>query len=154
MARGGSALGKSQISVRGSGSLRVTAAGGLRAAVLGGMGLAIISEWMFAPELESGAVRPVLEGWSLPNVDLWAVSPTGRMASAKAGAFADFIESELQGLQRPLAWARLRLVRRGAVACSSQKPSARQHLRAGTSIGPRNSGKLAQPRERNSRRLP
>src|SRR5262249_22510256 len=88
---------KSEASVRISGSLRVTAAEGLRAAVLGGMGLTIVSEWLFAPELESGAVRSVLEDWSLPDVDLWAVTPAGRMVSAKARAFTDFIEGELKG---------------------------------------------------------
>jgi DNA-binding transcriptional LysR family regulator len=86
----------SETSVRISGSLRVSAAEGLRAAVLGGMGLAVVSEWMFAPELESGAVRSVLADWSLPPVDLWAVTPAGRMVSAKARAFADFMECELK----------------------------------------------------------
>jgi DNA-binding transcriptional LysR family regulator len=92
--------GEYQTSVRISGSLRVTATEGLRAAVLGEMGLAIVSEWMFSPELESGAVRSVLREWSLPTVDLWAVTPTGRMMSAKARAFADFVESEMKGHSR------------------------------------------------------
>jgi DNA-binding transcriptional LysR family regulator len=85
----------SEVSVTVSGRLRVTAAEGVRAAVLAGMGLTIASEWMFAPELESGVVRPVLADWSLPDIDLWAVYPTGRMPSAKARAFAAFVESEL-----------------------------------------------------------
>jgi len=37
----------------------------------------------------------VLDDWSLPAVDLWAVFPTGRQASAKARAFASFIESKM-----------------------------------------------------------
>jgi len=53
--------------------------------------LAVVSDWMFAPELASGAVRRVLPQWTLPPIDLWAVSPTGRLASAKARAFADFV---------------------------------------------------------------
>lgn len=32
-------------------------------------------------------VPRVLEDWELPPVDLWAVFPTGRLASAKALAF-------------------------------------------------------------------
>jgi DNA-binding transcriptional LysR family regulator len=50
---------------------------------------------MFAPELKSGAVTTVLEDWSLPPIDLWAVFPTGRRASAKARAFATFVEQQL-----------------------------------------------------------
>lgn len=53
--------GKSQISVRGSGSLRVTAAEGLRAAVLGGMGLAIIFGVDARSGTRIGAARLVLE---------------------------------------------------------------------------------------------
>jgi DNA-binding transcriptional LysR family regulator len=75
--------------------LRVSAAEGLRAAVLADMGLAIVSDWMFAPELESGAIRRVLEAWTLPPIDLWAVFPTGKLASAKARAFASFVEAVL-----------------------------------------------------------
>jgi DNA-binding transcriptional LysR family regulator len=52
--------------------------------VFAGFGLAVASEWMFAPELKSGAVRSVLDDWWLPPIDLWAVFPTGRQASAKA----------------------------------------------------------------------
>jgi DNA-binding transcriptional LysR family regulator len=77
------------------GRLRVTAAEGVREAVLAGFGLAITSEWMFQPELESGRVRAVLDDWSLPLLDLWAVFPTGRRASAKARAFVAFVEQVL-----------------------------------------------------------
>jgi len=63
--------------------------------VLADMGLTITSAWMFGPELESGAVQRVLTNWSLPPIDLWAVYPTGRMPSAKARAFAAFVEAEL-----------------------------------------------------------
>jgi DNA-binding transcriptional LysR family regulator len=82
-------------SVAMQGRIRVTAAEGVREGVFAGMGLAVASEWMFAPELASGAVKTVLDGWSLPPVDLWAVFPTGRQASAKARAFASFIEAQI-----------------------------------------------------------
>lgn len=84
-----------EVSVRVSGSLRVNAAEGVRAAVLADMGLAIASAWMFGPEFASGDVRVVLTDWSLPLLDLWAVYPTGRMPTAKARAFAAFVEAEL-----------------------------------------------------------
>ena len=87
--------GATEVSVTVSGPLRVSAAEGVRAAVLADMGLTIASAWMFGPELESGAVQRVLTDWSLPPIDLWAVYPTGRMPSAKARAFAAFVEAEL-----------------------------------------------------------
>jgi hypothetical protein len=36
-----------------------------------------------------------LADWRLPSIDIWAVFPTGRRASAKARAFATFVEREL-----------------------------------------------------------
>jgi len=67
--------------------------------VLADMGLAIGSIWVFSPELASGAVQPVLADWFLPPLDLWAVYPTGRMPSAKARAFAAFVEAELKAAE-------------------------------------------------------
>lgn len=81
-----------------TGRLRVSAAEGLRAAVLADQGLAIASQWMFAPELASGAVRAVMSDWGLPDQDLWAVFPTGRMVSAKARAFVEYMENLLKHL--------------------------------------------------------
>jgi DNA-binding transcriptional LysR family regulator len=75
------------------GRLTVTAAEGLREAVFAHLGLAITSEWNFAPELAAGIVRPVLLDWDLPPLELRAVFPTGRMASAKTREFVSFVES-------------------------------------------------------------
>jgi DNA-binding transcriptional LysR family regulator len=87
--------GSDEQSVALSGRVRVTAAEGVRVAVLAHLGLTVSSEWMFAPELAAGEVREVLEDWHLPSVDLWAVFPTGRMASAKARAFVSYVEQLL-----------------------------------------------------------
>ncbi|VVQ07112.1 HTH-type transcriptional regulator DmlR [Pseudomonas fluorescens] len=78
-----------------SGRMRVNAAEGLRGAVLAHLGLTVASEWMFAPELANGSVREVMSDWTLPNQDLWAVFPTGRMASAKARAFVEYVQGLL-----------------------------------------------------------
>jgi DNA-binding transcriptional LysR family regulator len=78
-----------------NGRIRVSAAEGLREAVLANLGLTMASEWMFAPELASGAVRAVMTDWTLPKQDLWAVFPTGRMASAKARAFLEYVQGLL-----------------------------------------------------------
>jgi DNA-binding transcriptional LysR family regulator len=80
-----------QIAVTLKGRLRVTAAEGLRAAVLANAGLAIVSEWMFSPEIADGTVKVVVKDWQLPRMDLWAVFPAGRTATAKARAFAEFV---------------------------------------------------------------
>jgi DNA-binding transcriptional LysR family regulator len=82
-------------SVRLAGRVHVSAAEGVRESVIAGLGFAIASEWMFAPELHSGSVISVLDDWSLPDVELWAVYPTRRHASAKARAFAGFVERQL-----------------------------------------------------------
>jgi hypothetical protein len=43
--------------------------------------------------LAAGIVKPVLLDWDLPTLELRAVFPTGRMASAKTRAFVSFVES-------------------------------------------------------------
>lgn len=98
--RGGGATwtfrrGSTEASVTLKGRVCVTAAEGVREAVFSDLGLTVSSEWAFAAELRSGRVRAVLEDWSLPAIDLWAVFPSGRQASAKARAFATFIENRL-----------------------------------------------------------
>lgn len=95
--------GATELSVSVVGRLRVSAAEGVRAGVLAGIGLTIASSWMFSPELESGEVRTVLTDWSLPSIDLFAVYPTGRMPTAKARAFAAFVETELKRWPSPAA---------------------------------------------------
>lgn len=82
-----------EVSVVPRGRLQISAAEGIRAAILAHLGLTIASEWMFAPELSDGTAVRLLDEWSLPDIDLWAVFPTGRLATAKARAFADFVAS-------------------------------------------------------------
>nr|WP_233149190.1 LysR family transcriptional regulator [Shimwellia pseudoproteus] len=81
----------SEVSVAIDSRLHFSAAEGTRAAVLAGMGLTIASNWMFTQALADGRIVRVLEAWQLPEVDLWAVFPGGRMASAKAREFAHFM---------------------------------------------------------------
>lgn len=77
------------------GRLRVSSSEGLRAGVLAHHGLAMAADWMFTPDLLSGEVKALLTDWQLPPRELWAVFPTGRMASAKARAFVEFVEGLL-----------------------------------------------------------
>jgi len=79
------------------GRVRVSAAEGVREAVFAGLGLTVSSEWMFTPELANGTVEPALTEWRLPDMDLWAVFPAGRLASSKARTFVAFVEASLRG---------------------------------------------------------
>ena len=60
------------------------------------MGITIVSDWMFSQELADGTVERVVSDWALSDIDLWAVFPGGRMATAKARQFAVFIETLIQ----------------------------------------------------------
>ncbi|HLY56511.1 MAG TPA: LysR substrate-binding domain-containing protein [Stellaceae bacterium] len=79
-----------------NGRIRSTAAEAVREAVFADLGLAVASDKMFGVELRSGGVREGLIDWRLPSIDIWAVFPTGRRASAKARAFAAFVERALE----------------------------------------------------------
>jgi DNA-binding transcriptional LysR family regulator len=72
--------------------LTPSAAEGVREAVLTGQGFAISSRSMFAPELASGDVVPVLKDWNQPPMDLLVIYPSGRLTSAKARAFVKWFE--------------------------------------------------------------
>jgi len=87
----------SEISVRIQRRMTVSAAEGVRAAVIAGQGFAISSRWMFAPELESGEVLSILEGWTLPPIDLWVIFPSGRLTSTKARIFVKWFEKTISG---------------------------------------------------------
>lgn len=95
--------------------MRTTAAEGLREAVFAGLGLCVASEWMFQPDLDNGKVKQVLPAWTLLSMDLWVAFPTGRRASAKARAFAAFIEDQLRQAnfaEQPARRASIRETRR------------------------------------------
>jgi len=58
---------------------------------LEGHGILIRSMWEAAPMLRSGRLKPVLEEWSLPSADIYAVFPTRSHLSAKTRALVDFL---------------------------------------------------------------
>jgi DNA-binding transcriptional LysR family regulator len=84
--------GSEEVAVELRGRLKMTAAEGLREAVNRDLGFTIASEWNFGHELKSGKVVPLLQDWALPPTYLFAVYPTGRLATTKARAFASFVE--------------------------------------------------------------
>ena len=87
----------SEVTVTVKSRLRLTAAEGVRAAVLAGVGLTIASGYMFGAELADGTVERVLPEWELSPIELWAVYPAGRVATAKARTFVSFVENLLNG---------------------------------------------------------
>ncbi len=58
---------------------------------LDGHGILMRSQWDVAPYLRSGRLVPVLEEWSPPGADIFAVYPQRLNLSAKVGAFVDFL---------------------------------------------------------------
>jgi DNA-binding transcriptional LysR family regulator len=87
--------GTSETSIRLRARLRLSAAEGVREAVLAGQGITIASRWMFAPEIVSGSVIPILKEWSLPPMELWVIYPSGKLTSTKARAFANWFEQTM-----------------------------------------------------------
>jgi DNA-binding transcriptional LysR family regulator len=67
----------------------------MRTVVPGHVGLVVAPEWMFSPELADDTLQAVLTEWTLPPIDVWAVFPSGRMATTKARAFVAFVEHRL-----------------------------------------------------------
>lgn len=87
--------GEEAVQVPVHGRLTVSAMEGLREAVLAGLGMAATSTWVFEEELARGEVVEVLEEWSQPAMDAWAVYPSGRLPPARARAFAAYVEQLL-----------------------------------------------------------
>jgi hypothetical protein len=99
----------------------------VREAVLTGQGFAISSRWMFAPELASGEVVPVLEEWELPPMDLWVIYPSGRLTSTKARTFMTI---ECGPSQTPVQSSQKPCLSRALIRASTRLPmsSAPMHL--------------------------
>lgn len=63
----------------------------LLSAARAGLGLALLPRFIVRPDLESGALRPVLEGHVTQSSAMWAVYPANRYLSSKVRAFVDFV---------------------------------------------------------------
>jgi DNA-binding transcriptional LysR family regulator len=57
---------------------------------------------MMEPEIASGSVVPMLTDWKLPNADLWAVYPSGRLPTTKARAFVNWFEENFSTGRTPI----------------------------------------------------
>ena len=59
-----------------------------------GMGVAVVSAWLVADELKSGALRAALPNYSLPPMELNAVYPSARQVPLKVRAFIDLVQTQ------------------------------------------------------------
>jgi len=73
------------------GPIRTNDAEHIRAAVRAGIGVAHNSSWLFAPDIASGAVLPLLGDFAPNPYPIHAVYPGARIVPAKVKVFVDFL---------------------------------------------------------------
>jgi DNA-binding transcriptional LysR family regulator len=84
-----------------SGPLRSNNLSALLAAARAGLGLAALPWYVAYESVQTGAVQPVLERWTLPAQEIHAVFPSPRLVPAKVSTFVNW----LQGQFGPDWWA-------------------------------------------------
>jgi DNA-binding transcriptional LysR family regulator len=77
--------------VRVSGPLQANNADALVPALVAGLGVAVQPRFMIEAELASGAVVPILAGWSPPPIALHLVAPPSTPRPAKVAVLLDFL---------------------------------------------------------------
>jgi LysR family transcriptional regulator for bpeEF and oprC len=73
------------------GAFRTNDAEQIRTAVLADLGIAHTPGWLFASEIGSGAVRPILTDYEPARLAISAVRPGGRFLASKVRVFIDFL---------------------------------------------------------------
>ena len=76
------------------GPLRSNNLSALLAAARAGMGVAALPWYVASESVRSGAVQPVLTGWSLPSQEIHAVFPSPRLVPAKVSGFVDWLQGQ------------------------------------------------------------
>lgn len=87
--------GRSDETVRVSGSVRANNSEVLREAAIGGMGLIMMPSWLVGADIEAGRLHVVLPEWE-PSMSgaggaIYAVYQPNRRSSKKVRAFVDFL---------------------------------------------------------------
>ena len=82
------------VSVPVKGPLRSNNLSALLAAARAGMGLAILPWYVAHDSVQSGAVLPLLERWSLPTQEVHAVFPSPRLVPTKVSGFVDWLQGQ------------------------------------------------------------
>jgi LysR family transcriptional regulator for bpeEF and oprC len=79
------------VTMQPKGILRTNDAEHLRASVLAGIGICHGASWLFAPDIEAGAVTHLLKEFDPDPYPIHAVCPAGRLIPGKAKVFIDFL---------------------------------------------------------------
>ena len=85
-----------EVAVPVTGRFRTDSSEALYEAVVGGLGLALVPAWQFADDLETGRVRPVLQGFQARPVAIHAVYPSRRNLAPRTRAVIDFLADEFR----------------------------------------------------------
>ena len=80
----------SPVTVRGP--LRSNNLSALLSAARGGLGVAALPRYVAHASLKTGAVLPLLSGWSLPAQEIHAVYPSPRLVPAKVSSFVGWLQ--------------------------------------------------------------
>jgi len=76
------------------GPLRSNNLSALLAAARAGMGLAILPRYVAHESMQTGAVQPLLESWTLPAQEIHAVFPSPRLLPTKVSGFVDWLQGQ------------------------------------------------------------
>lgn len=93
------------LNVRVTGNFQANNGEALREAALAGLGIVYQPVFIVDAELRAGRLRPLLEAWSTPTIDIHAVFPEQRQLQPKLRHFVDHLA---QALRRPDLWPNLR----------------------------------------------
>jgi DNA-binding transcriptional LysR family regulator len=85
-----------ELSVDVRGRIHTNSGPGVFASVMAGLGIAMVSSVMAGPEVEAGALVPLLHNYKLSSVDVHAVFPGGPRPSTKVRALVDFLIQEIK----------------------------------------------------------
>lgn len=78
---------ETSVTIEVDGQLRTNTPTALCSLALEGAGIAYLPDWLVAPHLAQGTLRPVLPGWSSPIHTAWAVHRAEHRGSARHRAF-------------------------------------------------------------------
>jgi len=78
-----------------TGRMQANVADALRVAAIEGMGLVMLASYVVSRDIEKGKLKPVLESYTLPPLDIHAVYPHRKYLSAKVRRFLEFLQEWL-----------------------------------------------------------
>lgn len=85
------------VSVPVRGPLRSNNLSALLAAARAGLGLAVLPWYVACDSVNSGAVQPLLERWTLPSQEIHAVFPSPKLVPSKVLGFVDWLQGRFDG---------------------------------------------------------